>query len=140
MIILWVSVEILLEFLLKLNLLKFEILKVENNFYFVNISGDESQYKFLTNSYMVHIDDATKALIFLFENANAKGRFICSSHQISFHQLHEKLSERYPQYHIPIPQYVSFSFLLLFIFFFFFFHCSVSHELINQLHFLKSLE
>ncbi|PNY00515.1 dihydroflavonol-4-reductase-like protein, partial [Trifolium pratense] len=33
--------------------------------------GDEKRYEYLTNSYMVHTDDATSALIFLFECDNA---------------------------------------------------------------------
>ncbi|KAJ1413629.1 hypothetical protein SESBI_19452 [Sesbania bispinosa] len=37
------------------------------------IFGDESRYGYLTNSYMVHIDDATRALIFLLNYGNANG-------------------------------------------------------------------
>jgi hypothetical protein len=66
--------------------------------------GDEKRYEYLTNSYMVHTDDATSALIFLFECDNANGRFICSSDQISFYQLYELLHQRYPQFHITIPK------------------------------------
>ncbi|XP_045828384.1 vestitone reductase-like [Trifolium pratense] len=67
------------------------------------IFGDEKRYEYLTNSYMVHTDDATSALIFLFECDNANERFICSSDQISFYQLYELLHQRYPQFHITIP-------------------------------------
>ena len=63
-------------------------------------SGDHSQYEYLTNSYMVHIDDATSALICLLEYGNANGRYICSSDQISFYQIYELLCHRYPEYHV----------------------------------------
>nr|AFK47533.1 unknown [Medicago truncatula] len=67
------------------------------------IFGDQDRYKYLTNSYMVHTDDATRALIFLFESENVNGRLICSSDRISFHQLYELLCQRYPGYNITIP-------------------------------------
>ncbi|CAI8600794.1 unnamed protein product [Vicia faba] len=67
------------------------------------IFGDHSRYEYLTISYMVHIDDAIRALIFLFECENANGRYICSSDQISFHQMYEFLHQKYPEYHITIP-------------------------------------
>jgi len=68
------------------------------------IIGDQDRYEYLTNSYMVHTDDATRALIFLFESENVNGRFICSSDRISFHQLYELLRQRYPGYNITIPK------------------------------------
>ncbi|CAL0329615.1 unnamed protein product [Lupinus luteus] len=68
------------------------------------ILGDQSLYKYLTNSYMVHIDDATSALIFLFEYGNANGRYICSSDQISFYQMYELICQRYPGFHIALPK------------------------------------
>ncbi|XP_028788821.1 vestitone reductase-like [Neltuma alba] len=67
------------------------------------ILGDESQCKTLGNTYMVHVDDVTRALIFLFENSNAEGRFICGFHQVTFHQLHELISRKCPQHRITIP-------------------------------------
>ncbi|XP_058729313.1 protein BRI1-5 ENHANCED 1-like isoform X2 [Vicia villosa] len=67
------------------------------------IFGDHNRYEYLTISYMVHIDDAIRALIFLFESENANGRYICSSDQISFHQMYEFLHQKYPEYHITIP-------------------------------------
>ncbi|XP_054782441.1 vestitone reductase-like [Prosopis cineraria] len=67
------------------------------------ILGDESQCKILRNTYMVHVEDVTRALIFLFENSNAKGRLICGFHQVTFQQLHQMISQKYPQYHIAIP-------------------------------------
>ncbi|XP_057744231.1 vestitone reductase-like isoform X1 [Arachis stenosperma] len=67
------------------------------------ILGDHSKYEYLTNSYMVHIDDAANALIFLFEYAHANGRYICSSHQVSFYQVYQLLSQRYPHLHISLP-------------------------------------
>ncbi|XP_061371033.1 protein BRI1-5 ENHANCED 1 [Gastrolobium bilobum] len=67
------------------------------------IFGDENQCQYLVNSYMVHIDDATRALIFLLDYDDANGRYICSSDQISFDEMHALLCQRYPEYHITIP-------------------------------------
>ncbi|MED6121804.1 hypothetical protein PIB30_033525 [Stylosanthes scabra] len=67
------------------------------------ILGDISEYKYVSDLYMVHVDDAANALIFLFEYANANGRYICSSDQVSFYQLHQLLSQRYPHLHISLP-------------------------------------
>ncbi|CAK7347909.1 unnamed protein product [Dovyalis caffra] len=41
------------------------------------------------------------ALIFLLEYPNAKGRYICSSDEISLIELSEFLSARYPSLQIP---------------------------------------
>ncbi|MED6223079.1 hypothetical protein PIB30_070490 [Stylosanthes scabra] len=67
------------------------------------ILGDDSMYKYLSTIYMVHVDDAANALIFLFEYAHAHGRYICSSDQVSFHQIYQLLSQRYPDFHISLP-------------------------------------
>ncbi|XP_068635882.1 noscapine synthase SDR1-like [Aristolochia californica] len=64
------------------------------------ITGDAEQCKLLRNAMFVHIDDAVSAHIFLFENPEAKGRYICSSNSCSARELAHFLSSRYPQYQI----------------------------------------
>ncbi|XP_006356002.1 vestitone reductase-like [Solanum tuberosum] len=45
-----------------------------------------------------HVDDVTNAHIFLFENPNAKGRYICSAVEITEEKLVEFLLTRYPEF------------------------------------------
>ncbi|XP_059301647.1 vestitone reductase-like [Lycium ferocissimum] len=53
----------------------------------------------------VHVDDVTNAHIFLLENPNAKGRYICSAVEITREKLAEFLSTRYPEYRKQINEY-----------------------------------
>ncbi|XP_055807202.1 vestitone reductase-like isoform X2 [Solanum dulcamara] len=46
----------------------------------------------------VHVDDVTNAHIFLLENSNAKGRYICSAVEITPEKLAEFLLTRYPEF------------------------------------------
>ncbi|XP_059637576.1 vestitone reductase-like [Cornus florida] len=64
-------------------------------------SVSKDQYKFLGNIPLVHVDDVASAHIFLFENPNAKGRYICSAKELTIYQMSEYLSVRYPEYQIP---------------------------------------
>ncbi|XP_026379154.1 vestitone reductase-like [Papaver somniferum] len=50
---------------------------------------------------MVHIDDIVAGHIFLFECPNAKGRYICSSHETSVHAFAKVLSASYPVFEMP---------------------------------------
>ncbi|XP_059298166.1 protein BRI1-5 ENHANCED 1-like [Lycium ferocissimum] len=50
---------------------------------------------------LVHIDDVARAHIFLLECPNVKGRYICSSADISPDELSQFLRARYPQFQIP---------------------------------------
>ncbi|KAG6784681.1 hypothetical protein POTOM_010380 [Populus tomentosa] len=65
------------------------------------ISCSRNHYRFLIKSNMVHIDDVARAHIFLLENYNAKGRFLCSSNEVSLNEMFEFLSARYPDIQIP---------------------------------------
>ncbi|XP_011017535.1 PREDICTED: vestitone reductase-like [Populus euphratica] len=65
------------------------------------ILGNRNHYRFLTKSNMVHIDDVAMAHIFLLENSNAKGRYLCSSNEVSLNEMFEFLSARYPDLQIP---------------------------------------
>ncbi|KAI3885520.1 hypothetical protein MKW92_035842 [Papaver armeniacum] len=49
----------------------------------------------------VHIDDAASAHIFLFECSNAKGRCICSSADITVHDIAKFISVKYPELELP---------------------------------------
>ncbi|RWW06519.1 hypothetical protein GW17_00030142 [Ensete ventricosum] len=51
--------------------------------------------------WFVHLDDLCMAHIFLFEHPQAKGRYVCSSHDITISDLAKMLTERYPEYDIP---------------------------------------
>ncbi|XP_072979703.1 tetraketide alpha-pyrone reductase 1 [Typha angustifolia] len=44
----------------------------------------------------VHIDDVARCHILVYENANAEGRYICSSAVLEYNELGELLRERYP--------------------------------------------
>ncbi|KAK6918518.1 NAD-dependent epimerase/dehydratase [Dillenia turbinata] len=52
------------------------------------ILGDKSKYKLLLRAQLVHIEDVVSAHIFLFENASAKGRYICSSHPLPIDEIY----------------------------------------------------
>ncbi|KAM5554905.1 vestitone reductase-like [Rosa sericea] len=65
------------------------------------ILGNEHHYEHLKNKSMVHVDDLVSAHIFLFENPNAKGRYICSLAQVSLEEMSRFLTAKYPEYQIP---------------------------------------
>lgn len=64
-------------------------------------AGNQDHYKHLMRQNMVHVDDLVSAHIFLFENTNAKGRYICSSNQITIDEMSQFLSAKYPGFRIP---------------------------------------
>ncbi|GAA0142178.1 dehydratase [Lithospermum erythrorhizon] len=64
--------------------------------------GNKEHCSFLQRTSFVHIDDVVSAHIFLFEKQEAKGRYICSSVEITIDKLSKFLSARYPDYQIPI--------------------------------------
>jgi bifunctional dihydroflavonol 4-reductase/flavanone 4-reductase len=63
--------------------------------------GTESHYMILKNIQFIHLDDLCESHIFLFERPEAKGRYICSSHDTNIYELAEMLKNRYPEYDIP---------------------------------------
>ncbi|XP_038682489.1 vestitone reductase-like isoform X2 [Tripterygium wilfordii] len=63
--------------------------------------GKEDMYPGLCNTSMVHIDDVVRALIFLFENPDAKGRYNCSSVLITLQEMAEHFTAKYPEFKIP---------------------------------------
>ncbi|XP_026409776.1 dihydroflavonol 4-reductase-like [Papaver somniferum] len=66
------------------------------------VLGDKEHYNLLsTINNAVHIDDAASAHIFLFECSNAKGRYICSSDDITVHDIAKFMSTKYPELQLP---------------------------------------
>lgn len=64
-------------------------------------AGYKDQYERLVKTHLVHIDDVVSAHIFLFENPSAKGRYICSSDELSMIEMSEFLYAKYPNFPIP---------------------------------------
>ncbi|NP_001312543.1 vestitone reductase-like [Nicotiana tabacum] len=53
----------------------------------------------------VHVDDVTNAHIFLLDNPNAKGRYMCSAVEITREKLAEFVTTRYPEFQKQITEY-----------------------------------
>ncbi|XP_022757087.1 vestitone reductase-like [Durio zibethinus] len=64
------------------------------------ILESRDDYSLLLNVAMVHIDDLSRALIFLLEHPEAKGRYNCSSDTVTIQKIVEILSTKYPEYKI----------------------------------------
>ncbi|KAI3980132.1 hypothetical protein MKX01_033273 [Papaver californicum] len=62
------------------------------------ITGNEAHYSILKTIQLVHLDDLCNAHIFLWENPEAEGRYICSSEDTTIYQLANMLRKRYPEY------------------------------------------
>ncbi|KAF8032392.1 hypothetical protein BT93_D1340 [Corymbia citriodora subsp. variegata] len=65
------------------------------------ILGNHAQYGILRRANMVHVDDIASAHIFLLNHPDAKGRYICSSDQVSLEELSDFLAVKYPNFRIP---------------------------------------
>ncbi|KAM6584668.1 hypothetical protein CsatB_011670 [Cannabis sativa] len=82
--------------------------KIPSSVYFplAMIFGNQDVYKHFVKFDMVHIDDVASAHIFFLEkhySTNAKaGRYICSSTDITIHELFHSLSTRYPEFHLSL--------------------------------------
>ncbi|KAJ6404671.1 hypothetical protein OIU84_012772 [Salix udensis] len=70
------------------------------------VLGNREQYGSLIETSMVHIDDVARAHIFLLQNPEAKGRYICSSHMITIEEMSKFLSAKFPEYPIPTLEYL----------------------------------
>ncbi|KAF7138035.1 hypothetical protein RHSIM_Rhsim07G0027700 [Rhododendron simsii] len=68
------------------------------------IFGDKDQYQHLSKIQMAHVDDVARAHIFLLEYPEAKGRYICTSVDMTMDKMSEFLLARYPEYPIPTPE------------------------------------
>ncbi|XP_030527010.1 dihydroflavonol 4-reductase [Rhodamnia argentea] len=65
------------------------------------ITRNEAHYSIMMQGHCVHTDDLCEAHIFLFEHPEAKGRYICSSHDASLLEVANLLRKRYPEYDVP---------------------------------------
>ncbi|KAK4437549.1 Tetraketide alpha-pyrone reductase 1 [Sesamum alatum] len=66
------------------------------------LRGETEKFQWHGRMGYVHIDDVALSHILLYENENAKGRYLCSSTVVDNHQLAAILSPRYPT--LPIPK------------------------------------
>ncbi|XP_030446875.2 dihydroflavonol 4-reductase [Syzygium oleosum] len=81
------------------------------------ITRNEAHYSIMKQGHFVHTDDLCESHIFLFEHPEAKGRYICSSHDATILDIANLLRKKYPEYDIPTEfegvdegmQHVSFS-------------------------------
>ncbi|EOX91035.1 Dihydroflavonol-4-reductase, putative [Theobroma cacao] len=76
------------------------------------ITRNEGHYSIIKQCQYVHLDDLCNALVFLYENPEAHGRYICSSHDATIFDLAEMLRQKYPGYDIPIQYTINFVFNL----------------------------
>ncbi|CAI9272343.1 unnamed protein product [Lactuca saligna] len=65
------------------------------------INGEESHYSIIKQGQYVHLDDLCESHIYLYENPKAEGRYICSSHDATIHELARMINEKWPEYHVP---------------------------------------
>eukprot|EP00253_Pinus_taeda_P013968 PITA_13968 len=65
------------------------------------LTRNEPHYMILRQVQLVHLDDLCMSHIFLYEHPKAKGRYICSSHDVTIIQLAKMLAEKYREYNIP---------------------------------------
>ncbi|KVI08812.1 NAD-dependent epimerase/dehydratase [Cynara cardunculus var. scolymus] len=65
------------------------------------VRDPESHYSIIKQGQYVHLDDLCECHIYLYENPKARGRYICSSHDATIHQLARVIKEKWPEYHVP---------------------------------------
>ncbi|KAL3527125.1 hypothetical protein ACH5RR_011781 [Cinchona calisaya] len=65
------------------------------------ITGNEAHYSIIKQGQFVHLDDLCESHIFLYEDPKAQGRYICSSHDATIHDLAKMIKEKWPEYYIP---------------------------------------
>lgn len=65
------------------------------------ITGEFFKLPFLQRISYVHTEDVISAFIFLYENAEAKGRYICSEEDASIDDVAKLLASRYPEFNVP---------------------------------------
>ncbi|CAN6722234.1 unnamed protein product [Malus baccata var. baccata] len=65
------------------------------------ITRTKSHYGIIKQGQYVHLDDVCRSHIYLYEHPKAEGRYICSSHDATIHDLVKMLREKYPAYNIP---------------------------------------
>uniref|UniRef100_A0AAU7NIZ1 Flavanone 4-reductase n=1 Tax=Saraca asoca TaxID=1073321 RepID=A0AAU7NIZ1_9FABA len=65
------------------------------------ITGNEAHYGIIKQGQFVHLDDLCLSHIYLYEDPKARGRYICSSHDATIHEVSKLLRDKYPEYNIP---------------------------------------
>lgn len=65
------------------------------------IFGDEQHCMYMNTAHYVHIDDVASAQIFLLECPKSEGRHICSSTDVTLHEIAKLLSMKCPEHLIP---------------------------------------
>nr|QFQ61498.1 dihydroflavonol 4-reductase [Dryopteris erythrosora] len=65
------------------------------------ITGELFKLPFLARMSYIHTDDLVRAFIFLYENPEASGRYICSAVDASITEVVNIISSRYPEFKIP---------------------------------------
>ncbi|GAB2219883.1 hypothetical protein Droror1_Dr00007522 [Drosera rotundifolia] len=65
------------------------------------ITRKESHYSIIKQGQFVHLDDLCNAHIHLFEDPKAHGRYICSSHDATIHDVAKMLNKKFPEYNVP---------------------------------------
>jgi len=65
------------------------------------LTRNEPHYMILRQVNLVHLDDVCMSLIFVYEQPEARGRYICSTCDVTIIQLAKMLAEKYPEYNIP---------------------------------------
>ncbi|WCJ35207.1 dihydroflavonol 4-reductase [Euphorbia peplus] len=65
------------------------------------LTGNEAHYNIIKQGHFVHLDDLCNAHIYLFKHPKAKGRYMCSSHDATIHEIAQLLRQKYPEYNIP---------------------------------------
>ncbi|XP_059623620.1 dihydroflavonol 4-reductase-like [Cornus florida] len=65
------------------------------------ITGNEAHYSIIKQGQFVHLDDLCQSHIFLYENPQAEGRYICSSHDGTIYDLATMFREKWPEYNVP---------------------------------------
>ncbi|KAK4768673.1 hypothetical protein SAY87_003814 [Trapa incisa] len=65
------------------------------------ITGNKAHYSIIRQGQFVHLDDLVMSHLFLYQNPEAKGRYICSSHAENITHISKLLKEKYPEYDIP---------------------------------------
>nr|BAH24302.1 dihydroflavonol 4-reductase [Rosa hybrid cultivar] len=65
------------------------------------VTGNESHYSIIKQGQFIHLDDLCQSHIYLYEHPKAEGRYICSSHDATIHEIAKLLKEKYPEYNVP---------------------------------------
>lgn len=65
------------------------------------LTGNEAHYSIIKQCQYVHLDDLCESHIFLYEHPTAQGRYICSTHDATIHDVVKLIREKWPEYDVP---------------------------------------